>query len=217
MWEFVDKVIYINLDSREDRRKIMETFFEKGQIPLEKVVRFPAIKRIKGSLGCLESHTEALRMAKKEGWKNVLILEDDLEWLDFESEYPKLEELTRLPKWDVILLVGWYWKYEFPRIYDANNTGAYLVNSSYYNTLLQNREDCVRRRFRKGFGFDFSRKNIDADTGWKSLQKIHNWYGLNPCICRQVDGFSDHCRMNIKASLVHGIGTAETRKLVYNK
>jgi hypothetical protein len=38
---------------------------------------------------------------------------------------------------------------------------------------------------------------------------------LNPCICRQVDGFSDHCGMDIKASLVHGIGTIKTKKVVY--
>ncbi|NDB81832.1 MAG: glycosyl hydrolase family 25, partial [Alphaproteobacteria bacterium] len=44
MWEFVDKVIYINLDHRQDRRDIMKLFFEKGQIPEDKIVRFPAIK-----------------------------------------------------------------------------------------------------------------------------------------------------------------------------
>ena len=216
MWEFVDKFIYINLDHRTDRRKIMETFFEKGQIPLEKVVRFPAIRRaMNGGLGCLESHAACLQMAKREGWKNVLILEDDLEWLDFENEYPKLEELTKLPNWHVILLVGWYWEYEFPRIYCANNAGAYLVNSSYYDTLLQNRQESISGMVKKKFGFIPNKSKYEADVSWKSLQKIHNWYGLNPCICRQVDGFSDHCNRNIKAGLVYGIGTAETKKAVY--
>ena len=27
MWEFVDKVVYINLDHREDRRQVMQKFF----------------------------------------------------------------------------------------------------------------------------------------------------------------------------------------------
>ena len=216
MWEFVDKFIYINLDHREDRRKIMETFFEKGKIPLDKVVRFSAIRTpMNGGLGCLRSHTECLRMAKQNNWKNVLILEDDLEWLDFESEYPKLEELTRLPKWDVIMLVGWYWRYEFPRIYAANNAGAYLVNSSYYDTLLENRQESIRGMVKKNFGFVTSKLKYEADNNWKSLQAIHNWYGLNPCICRQVDGFSDHVGRDIKASLVYGIGTTETKNAVY--
>jgi GR25 family glycosyltransferase involved in LPS biosynthesis len=214
MWEFINKFIYINLDDREDRQKIMETFFEKGKIPLEKVIRFSAIKRDKGEVGCLESHTECLKMAKKEGWKNVLILEDDLEWLDFESEYPKLEELTKLPNWHVILLLGWYWEYKFPRIYDSSNAGAYLVNSDYYDILLNNRLKCIRNLTTKSFNF-FNKKAFETDRGWKSLQKVHNWYGLNPCICRQVDGFSDHCGKHIKASLVYGIGTSETKNAVY--
>jgi hypothetical protein len=216
MWEFVDKFIYINLDHRKDRKKIMETFFEKGQIPLEKVIRFPAIRTpMNGGLGCLRSHAECLRMAKQEGWKNVLILEDDLEWLDFESEYPKLEELTKLPNWDVIMLVGWYWRYEFPRIYGANNAGAYLVNSSYYDTLLENRQQSINGMVKRKFGFTPNKLKYEADNNWKSLQKIHNWYGMNPCICRQVDGFSDHVGRDIKASLVYGIGAMETKKAVY--
>jgi len=214
MWEFIDRFIYINLDHREDRRQIMSAFFEKGQIPLDKVVRFSAIKKKNTGLGCLESHTEALRMAKREGWKNVLILEDDLEWLDFEEGYKKLEELANLPKWDVIMLVGWYWKYDFPRIFNANNAGAYLVNGSYYNTLLNNRQISVSKLSR-GFGFDFNNPKYAADSYWRLLMPRDAWYALNPCICRQVDGYSDHCGKHIKASLVYGIGTPEIKKEVY--
>ncbi len=215
MWEFVDKILYINLDEREDRRKIMQTFFEKGNIPLEKVVRLSATKRKYGALGCLESHTRALMMAKQENWKNVLILEDDLEWLEqFEENYKKLEELTKLPKWDVIMLVGWYWKYNFPRVYNANNAGAYLVNSSYYDTFLQNRRTSAFK-LRNGFGFEFRSPKYAADGGWIPLQKKDDWYALEPCMCRQVDGYSNNSNKQIKSSLVYGIGTAEVKKQVY--
>jgi glycosyl transferase family 25 len=214
MWEFIDKIIYINLDDRNDRREIMKTFFEKGQIPADKILRFPAIKRNNGGLGCLESHTEVLKMAKQNNWKNVLILEDDLEWLDLEEGYKQLEELVQKPDWDVIMLTGWYWGYDFPRVYNANNAGAYLVNSSYYTKLLQNRQTSIFK-LTKGFGFDFNNKKYEADNFWKILQKTDTWYAMNPCICRQVDGFSDHCKMNIKASLVYGIGTMEVKKQVY--
>jgi len=214
MWNFIDKIVYINLDHRQDRRDIMKKFFEKGNIPLEKVIRLPAVNRVRGGLGCLESHTKALKMAKENSWKNVLILEDDLEWLDLEGGYKRLEELSQKPEWDVIMLLGWYWKYDFHRIYDANNAGAYLVNSSYYDTLLKNRQTGLFN-MKKAFGFHFNSKRNDADSGWKILQKTDKWYGLEPCICRQVDGYSDHCKQNIKASLVYGIGTAEVKKQVY--
>ena len=215
MWEFVDKFIYINLDSRQDRREIMQTFFEKGNIPPEKIVRFSAIKRDKPEIGCLESHTEVLRIAKRNGWKNVLILEDDMQWLDFHFGYKKLEELIQL-QWNVILLVGWYVTYDFPRVYSSRNAGAYLVNSSYYDTLISNRETSLSQMKQKRLGFRIDPKIYAADYSWTQLQKKDLWYGIYPCMCRQVDGFSDHCNRHVEASLVHGIATPEIAKRVYN-
>jgi glycosyl transferase family 25 len=216
MWDFVDKFIYINLNERQDRRDIMSKFFKEGQIPLEKVVRFPAIKRSYGELGCLESHTEALRLAKKEGWKNVLILEDDMEWVNFKEGYSRLVDLTKLPDWNVILLIGWYYEYNFPRVYFSNNAGAYLVNESYRDTLLKNREVSLYK-LRRGIGFDWRSRKYNADVYWSELMKKDIWYGLNPSICRQVDGFSDINRRHIQSSKIIGIFDPKVRKTVYNK
>lgn len=212
----MDKFIYINLNHRQDRRDIMSKFFKEGQIPLEKVVRFPAIKRSYGQLGCLESHTGALRLAKKEGWKNVLILEDDMEWVDFKEGYSRLEELINLPNWNVILLVGWYYRYKFPRIFESNNAGAYLVNEAYRDTLLKNREFSLNKLIH-GIGFDYRNRKYNADVYWTELMKKDIWYGLNPCICRQVDGFSDNLNRVVEVSKVVGIYSNAVRKDVYNK
>ena len=214
MWEFIDKVIYINLDHREDRRKIMKKFFEKGQIPEDKIVRFSAF-HIKRGIGCLKSHTGALQMAKDNGWKNVLILEDDLEWLEFESGYKQLEELVKLPRWDVIQLVGWYVKYDFPRIYHTLNAGAYLVNSSYYDTLLANRYSALRgiRSFEtiyKGVA------KYTTDVYWNHLAKNDYWYGLYPCICRQVNTYSDNMNYTYQANQVYGIYRAEDKSKFFS-
>jgi GR25 family glycosyltransferase involved in LPS biosynthesis len=216
MWDFVDKFIYINLDHRQDRRDIMSKFFEEGQIPLEKVVRFPAIKRSHGALGCLESHTEVLKLAKKEGWKNILILEDDMEWIQFKEGYSRLVEFTKLPDWNVILLVGWYYEYKFPRIYFSNNSGAYLVNQAYRDTLLKNREVSLHK-LKHGVGFNYKNSKYNSDVYWCELMKKDVWYGLHPCICRQVDGFSDINKKNLESSKVIGIFDANVRKTVYNK
>jgi nickel-dependent lactate racemase len=69
LWEFIDKIVYINLDHRQDRRDVMAKFFKEGRMPEEKIVRFSAIKKSKSHIGILESHTQVLRMAKKEGWQ----------------------------------------------------------------------------------------------------------------------------------------------------
>lgn len=214
MWEFIDKIIYINLDHREDRRKIMSTFFEEGKIPIEKVVRFPAIKRSYGPLGCLESHTEVLRIAKRNGWENVLVLEDDLKWSNFEEGYAKLEELSKLPKWDVIMLAGWYAKYDLPRVFDAYNAGAYLVNGHYIDRLLTNRAYSVGK-LANGIGFDCRNPKYFADAYWNNLIAVDTWYCIYPCLCYQVDGFSDNGRRVIESSKIIGIYDSKVRKDVY--
>jgi len=214
MWEFIDKVIYINLDHRQDRRDIMSKFFEEGQIPLEKVVRFPAIKHRIAPLGCVQSHAEVLRIAKRNGWKNTLVLEDDLVWSNFEEGYAKLEELIKLPKWDVIMLAGWYAKYDFPRVFEAYNAGAYLVNSQYINTLLENREYSARK-LQNGIGFDFRNPKYFADAYWNERIKIDTWYCIYPCLCYQVDGFSDNGGRVIESSKIIGIYDSKVRKDVY--
>jgi glycosyl transferase family 25 len=163
MWDFINKIIYINLEHREDRRKIMEKFFDDTKIPLDKVVRFSAIKRSHGELGALESHTEILKLAKENCWKNILILEDDLEIFHFEEGYKQLEDLVKLSKWDVIMLAGWYHKYEFPRVFEAYNAGAYLIHSDYIETLLKNREYSVSKLSN---GIGFNAKNRTPVNHW---------------------------------------------------
>lgn len=204
MWEFIDKVVYINLDHRQDRRDIMAKFFEEGQIPQDKIVRVSAVKQGKG-IGCLKSHAKALELARENKWKNVLILEDDLQWFNLDTQYSALEELTKLPKWDVIQLVGWYMEYDFPRIYKTLNAGAYLVNNHYYDTLLANRYGAIRRMNNPVEHIWKSRGWYTADVYWHKLSAVDNWYGLYPCICRQVDILSDNTGSVYKQSEVHGI------------
>jgi len=215
MWEFVDKVIYINLDHRQDRRDSMLKFFEEGQIPIEKIIRFPAIKRSHAQFGCVESHMEVLNLANRENWKNILILEDDVKWSkDFEDNYVKLEELTKLPNWDVIMLAGWYYEHNFPRIFKANNAGAYLVNESYRGKLLANRRTSVNK-LSLGIHLIFNNSMYNADVYWHRLMKIDNWYGLNPCICYQIDGFSDIKQRVVESSKIIGIYDPNVKKQVY--
>ncbi len=71
-WEFVDKIIYINLEERKEQ--IEE---ELNFLPKDKIIRFDGIKDKYGYKGCCESHIACLNLAINNNWKNVLILEDD--------------------------------------------------------------------------------------------------------------------------------------------
>jgi hypothetical protein len=98
VWNQIDGILVINLDESVER---FERFKQvnAGSLPLEKVQRLSAVygrrlpsfgqepwfteqtgDRAKfwgGTAGCALSHRRAIEKAKAEGWRNVLILEDD--------------------------------------------------------------------------------------------------------------------------------------------
>jgi len=205
MWEFVDKVVYINLDRREDRRQIMKEFFEKGQIPEEKIYRFSAIKDPIGFIGCAKSHIGVLKLAKQNKWKSVLILEDDLEWIDFANTYNKLEDLIKIETWDVCMLTGLYFITNPPYIKFAFYTNAYIVKEYYYDTLIQNMEYGLSKKqdvmierskhmlsFRRKYNHPLYEHLYNVDVYWTKLQQRDNWIGcLDPPICQQKATYSD--------------------------
>lgn len=208
MWEFVDKVVYINLDHREDRRNIMNTFFKDGQIPTDKIERFSAIRHTLGIIGCAMGHIQILKKAKREGWKSVLILEDDLQWVKFEENYKKLEELVSTPNWDVCMLGGLYMETTPPKIHVAFCTNAYIVQSHYYDTLLENFETGLYKKLNKQkaigpLGWNKKRqqklynKLVDTDNFhnidvyWFKLQLKDNWIGVIEPMIEQIPSYSD--------------------------
>ena len=185
MWEFIDKVIYINLDSRQDRRDLMKQFFKEGGIPEDKIVRCPGVLWNPGIVGCAKGHLAAVQMAKKNGWKRVLIFEDDVAWYNFSEGYQKLEKLVELPNWDVCFLGGWYCDIKGVQIKACICAHAYIVNEHYYDTLIQNYKEGIEKRLTS----DDSMYHIDVY--WIKLQIQHNWIGVIDPMCTQTQSFSD--------------------------
>ena len=112
LFELVDKIIYINLDERKDRREQLETEFLHN-IPSDKIMRFSAIKDVRGYIGCTRSHIACLDIAIKNNWNNVMIVEDDAMWNNFDEGYIILQKIIKNP-YDVITLGG------VKSIYDHN-------------------------------------------------------------------------------------------------
>ncbi len=79
MSNYIDKIIYINLSKRDDRREQIENELNNFQLNYE---RFEAISTPDfGIYGCGLSHLSVLKMAKDRNYKNILILEDDFQFL----------------------------------------------------------------------------------------------------------------------------------------
>lgn len=187
MWDFIDKVVYINLAKRTDRRIHMEEFTKPFG---NKVIRFEAIEDKVGLIGCCKSHLEVFRLAKENNWKNILILEDDAEWNRIETGYKTLERLVSVP-YDVIMLGGTFVNHDpvTLKLYGCKTASAYIVNNHYYDVLINNFQESLELLITN----DWNDGMYAHDSYWNIIQSRDNWFIVHPCLVYQKPGYSDIC------------------------
>ena len=183
-WDFVDKIIYINLEEAVERRKNMEELLKV--IPQDKIIRFNAIKHEKGAIGCSKSHIECLRLAIKNNWSNVLIMEDDAIWNNYEKSLVILNSLAK-KEYDVILLGGCFTNFDKNtyKLYCGQTATSYLVSKHYYEKLLSNFVEGLVGLMKTN---DYPKYALDQY--WKKLQISDNWYIVNPALVIQKPDYS---------------------------
>lgn len=185
----IDKIMYINLDYRTDRKKEIESELDKFNLKYE---RIPAISHINGAIGCSKSHLAIIKYAKQKNYKNILVLEDDFEFIIKKDKfYDEINKLSQV-NFDVCLLA-----YNTPNLYDstysflykikdAQTASAYIVQSHYYDTLITQWENAIKL---------FEETNDDTkytcDQSWKPLQNKDNWYCFKTRIGKQRESYSD--------------------------
>ena len=181
--DYITHIIYINLDKRPDRKERIEkqlSVFEPS-----KITRIPGIIHKNPAIGCAMAHIQALKMAKKHGWPNVLILEDDSVWSNVTKSYPIFEKLVNQP-YDVIMLGGTYprWYEKSYRVKHALSACAYLVHHSYYDKLIETVEHGLHTR-------DSSGHNIAVNVSFTKLQPTDNWLLIRPALMIQAKSYSN--------------------------
>ncbi len=133
----------INLDERTDR--LQESIVELQKVGFNDVIRFPAIKTPQhGMFGCFLSHLYVLGEAKKQK-KHVMILEDDVKFLDGFNDILNLAliDLENID-WHMFYLGGNICGPMYPvtknlaKLTWAQSTHAYCVNYNFIDTLFVN-------------------------------------------------------------------------------
>jgi glycosyl transferase family 25 len=188
LFPFIEKVIYINLEERVDRKK--KLLEQLKRFPDNKIIRFNAIKEIPGYIGCTKSHIAALEIAIENNWSNCLIVEDDMIWSNFHRGYKHLENLIKSP-YDVISLGSTSARYdkETFKLIKGKTTTAYLVNNHYYSILLENFKEGLEKLYENNNNDNYSKYALDEY--WGILQKEDNWYVVSPALTIQSAGFSN--------------------------
>jgi glycosyl transferase family 25 len=170
----IDKFIYLNLDSREDRKKHLLSELKKFGIPEEKIIRFSAIKKEKGALGCSLSHMKMMKMFKESKDKVWCILEDDhyfLKSLEETNEY--INKFIDNTSYDVLMgctcgtKCGGIGDKLLMRVHKACMTSFFIVKDNMADALIASHKNSARSYSLKG-----GTKGIPCDIMWHHLMKI---------------------------------------------
>jgi glycosyl transferase family 25 len=189
--EFIDKIFYINLDKRQDRRREIETELEKMQFPLDKIERFCAIEC--GQIGCIESHLSIIRLAKERNYKNILILEDDFQFivdrLTFDVELGKF--FDKGLSFYVLMLAHLcygsnYFDEQVSVGTNCQDGSGYIVNKSAFDGLIHWLSLASEMLLKTGAHWLYMNDQI-----WKNMQGEDRWFILNKKMGQQNGSKSD--------------------------
>jgi len=195
-WDIIDKVIFINLNNRKDRRVRISRHLKKMGIDKEKIVRLEAIEHNLGFIGCTLSHIAALEMAQLNKWERVLILEDDFTFNETDENYENLnrylETLTKV-NWNVAFLAANYQHVTqlksvdyIVKVNKAWCACAYIVNRPYLEKLIYNYRSGLQALLQGGHQHKFA-----LDVNWHSCMQEDLWIGIFPNSGYQLPDKSD--------------------------
>ena len=104
--------------------------------------------------------------------------------------------------WNVILLSGTQEARQPIELLDGGNladkvrnsltTSGYIVNSNYYDTLIENYTKSKEKLERGGKQSEYA-----IDVGWNELQLKDKWYAMKPFVGKQLCGWSDIENKNV--------------------
>lgn len=199
--EFIDHIIYINLDRRTDRRQEIEEEFRKYNIPPQKITRYSAIDYSdRPEVACAMSHVGVLTQASIMPIKNVLILEDDFEFLENPEESLRLffTSACQPTDWDVVMLA-----YDIKQARDHNslvgqviessNAAAYLIRKHAIPGLIKVISDNIEPLLKTREHWNYM-----SDIVWSQLMKSGKWFYFIKPLGHQRKGYSDLSRMVIE-------------------
>jgi len=188
----IQHTFYINLAQSPDRNQHVES--QLTSLGITDFQRFNAIKLANGALGCSMSHLKCLEIAKAASWPHIMIVEDDIQFLNPEFFKSQLSNfLSTHESWDVILVGGNNMPPFKPidrtciKVTRCQTTTGYIVQNHYFDTLIAN----YREGIKKLMGSPDKHSLYAIDKYWFSLQEKDKWYLIIPLSVTQREDYSD--------------------------
>ena len=194
----LENVYYINLEERVDRKVLVETELKKMKWKYE---RFNAIKHERGALGCSLSHLAIVEMAKEKDLDYVVILEDDIQFLQPEKYNKMLIDFRNFIEsnsldYDVLLIATNIldkvngvipinnYIYRVGASYSAT---GYIVKKHYYDKIIANYKEGIRLLIEN----PTVAGKYEIDVYWIRLQMADKWLVIYPRTVNQRESYSD--------------------------
>ena len=188
----IQHTIYINLEERTDRRVHVEE--QLASIGIHDPIRFNAVKMKNGRIGCSMSHLRCLQLAQKNNWNHVLIVEDDITFLDPSMFKKQLSGFFQDEiAYDVLFLGGNVVPPYKPvnsycvQVLSCQCAVGYLVNQHYYETLIQNLHEGLTKLMKEPEKHFYYMN----DKYWFSLQRRDLWFIIVPLSVIQLPNYSN--------------------------
>jgi GR25 family glycosyltransferase involved in LPS biosynthesis len=187
----IDKVFYINLESRTDRRAEIEEEL-KTKFLYEGAERFVGItaaacgfQTVGGIYGCTMSHIHLFRKMILNGWETMMVLEDDAQVLSNRQEIDKyIDSFLEDEQGDILCIgnsCGDYAHYNdlLNRCFNTQTTSCYVIKKKFVKTLLECYFTDPSQSMTLMEGCSDIEKQIGfIDATWSGLQQSH--YFLMP-------------------------------------
>lgn len=189
---YISHVVYVNLDSRADRKAQIEkelAVFDSGHVHRVPGIVPEVLDMANRNVALAKAHLNAVKLAIDNKWENTLFLEDDVVWANIEKAYPIFEKLVQQP-YDAIMLGGHHSKYdkETFRVTSATNGSAYLLHKSHYKVYFDKLQAMINS-FQPGIT---KHEDVQVDrVVFGPLQKDYNWFLVVPSLMIQLPGYSD--------------------------
>ncbi len=202
----IDAYIYINLENREDRKKLILQEFKKMGVAQENIYKISGINIPKnGHKGNVQSFILAITLAKLNKWKTIMICEDDMELIISSSEYKRMIKYmfetfeSNNVKWDCIMLGQQYGTLydtnmkDIKRIKNAQTKTCIIIPEHMYDIFLENFNESNNLMSKDKLsepGFE----KYSSDIRWKVLQENYNFYCFTNNIVKQRNIWSSTMR-----------------------
>ena len=185
-----DKILYINLKHRNDRKNQILNELKKMDILEDKIYRIDAVhEKYNGHIGCAKSHIKTIEFAKKNNFKTVAVFEDDFVFTEEKSVvFKKIKDFLNNfeGKWDIIQLTTVFKKLSdtehdsIKKVKSATTSSAYIINSTFYDKLINILKESLENMEKDMIEFNKTNKNVlkkktqtryALDQYWSKLQK----------------------------------------------